>query len=409
MISCCMAAVHARAQREVHPCLRCFADVDDARNGADDVLHPCDHVSPAAWLASWRRLVKQGKVSFSTVSSSSGGKNKATSRYVLNDLNEVCEPQALSSDKDAPVGRYSAVGRFFIVLRAQPAHSAGALLLQSTEHDEATCPMCAAGPHRFSHRPLIARAMLRSSRVWEVRAVHVDPVEPAGHMLLVPDPEIGEPRAQRLTPNDCTDLVEIGRSCGRSICVAFNSLRAGAAHNHLHLVAWATGNRMYGIATAQAIPDSTRICLGSVELSALEWPAACIRLRGGSAEQCGRVVCALCAAVATHSVVVLGFSTYVFLRSDHGEESEAIPGLCLAAHHLLGHFVVESPEQFMAASGASGDAGDAVVAQCLRDTRGGARVANGSSSAQAHPQDVVEPPAALLARLFEFGGRLMFY
>ena len=131
---------------------------------------------------------------------------------------------------------------------------------------------------------------------------------------------------------------------------------------------------MYGIATAQAIPDSTRICLGSVELSALEWPAACGRLRGGSAEQCGRVVCALCAA-ATHSVVVLGFSTYVFLRSDHGEESEAIPGLCLAAHHLLGHFVVESPEQFMAASGASGDAGDAVVAQCLRDTRGGARVA----------------------------------
>ena len=58
---------------------------------------------------------------------------------------------------------------------------------------------------------------------------------PEGHFLLVP--EIALPanrRQQKLTPNDCVDLILLGRACGGELCVNFNAPRAGASQNHLH-------------------------------------------------------------------------------------------------------------------------------------------------------------------------------
>ena len=318
--------------------------------------------------------------------------------YQLSEVGDVIAPSDSSDESSA---KFADAGRYFISLRgaaAMPLH--GSLLLDGDQHESKYCPMCCSGPARLEARPLIARMQLRSSRAWEARAVDLDPLEPTGHLLLVPsdDDQPLPPRAHRLLANDFSDLVEIGRSCGRQFCVAYNSIGASAPCNHLHLVAWATARRTYGIATAQVVPDSEHFFLGgAVEASALDWPAACIRVRGGSAEQCGRVVGALCAAAGTFSVAVLGFSTYVFPRSAEAEMSSTISGLCLGAHHLLGHFVVESPEQLAAAVGAGGSDSSAIVAQCLRDTRGGGK------------GGTVEPPEAMLARLFEYGGRLMFY
>ena len=205
----------------------------------------------------------------------------------------------------------------------------------------------------------------------------------------------GEAREQRLRSHDCSDLIEIGRSAGRLLCVLYDSVRGGATHNHMHAQVLPVPNSggSLPVATARAVRSSTRLLLNnSVEASVLEWPAACIRVRGGSIEQCGRVVHELCSACGAYSIAVHGFSAYVFPRSASGETSEELGGLLLTAAHLAGLCILHESRQYKAAtaSGGNGEAlGEALIERALRGTRGSG-------------EGEIEEPHALLERIFEF-------
>ena len=77
-------------------------------------------------------------------------------------------------------------------------------------------------------------------------------------------------------------------------------------------------------------------------------------------------------------------------------DEQAAPGLLLRAPHVAGHFVVHTELQWAACTAPLDGADAAAIERSLRGTRGLGDTA-------------VEDPAALLDRLFEFGGRIMFY
>ena len=105
-------------------------------------------------------------------------------------------------------------------------------------------------------------------------------------------------------------------------------------------------------------------------------------------------------------MLVVGRHTYFFLRSPRGVDSDAMPGLRVGAAHVAGNYIVDTPAQYAAADAAT-------VEASLRATRGTPAKADNAGdlrprrmSAQEAP---VEDPAALLARMFVFGGRLVFF
>ena len=97
-------------ETDVHPCLRCFAEA----SSTDAASAECDTVSPTQFLASWRKLVKKGRIC------STGGKAKPA-KYTLDDVNEVREPPA--GDEEYAGRRFLDAGRFFVVLRELPVAS----------------------------------------------------------------------------------------------------------------------------------------------------------------------------------------------------------------------------------------------------------------------------------------------
>ena len=126
---------------------------------------------------------------------------------------------------------------------------------------------------------------------------------------------------------------------------------------------------------------------GELEAHVLDWPSACVRLvrvarangdgepTGGAAggtlaaEAMGEALDVLCNGLCpVHNVACLGEHVYVFLRSAKGEVSASVPNLKLGTPQLLGAFVVDTAEQFEAASAPG------ACASALRDTRiGGER------------------------------------
>ncbi len=319
-------------------------------------------------------------------------------------------PSSGEADAPPPADR-ARIGRYDVVMRPMRMLPQPCMLVD--EHEPALCHLCKT----HSKRPLISTAELRSGRSWEIRAVLDAPLAPDGHFLLEPvggarvrrqesprrrpprgcrgkrslepvsiiaatpppPPRMEEPARppgaptargapiQVLLSHDCQDLLEIGRAAGRGLILAFDSLGAGAAHNHLHAHALALpGGAMLPVAGAEGIAETRHVYLGGVEVPhttrpplasslthiphtrpsslalspltqptqrptpadptqaiVLDWPAACIRVRGGSSLSCGRVVGALCGAAEACSLVVAGLTAYVFPRSPLGEMSEA--------------------------------------------------------------------------------------
>ena len=101
---------------------------------------------------------------------------------------------------------------------------------------------------------------------------------------------------------------------------------------------------------------------GSVMASLLEWPASCIRLRGGTPEAIGRLLEVIVAREPCHNIAVIGRDVYCFPRSADGETSAAVPDLKIGAVQLLGLFVVDTATQFEAA------VQDGAIESTLRDT-----------------------------------------
>jgi hypothetical protein len=62
------------------------------------------------------------------------------------------------------------------------------------------------------------------------------------------------------------------------------------------------------------------------------------------------VLALLCQAAPTHNVALIGADAYFFPRSPSGEIGETVPGLKIGTTQLLGHFVVDTVEQFEAAT-----------------------------------------------------------
>jgi hypothetical protein len=344
-------------------------------------------ISMDEWLSAWRRLLAAKKGS------------------VVPQQSAPAAAAAGQDDEETGPPQFLRVGRWDVLLRVTRAPPF-AFLGDFDTHEAAVCQLC-RGPRRLSARPLIAECEMRSGRVWEVRAELIDTLEPAGHFLLLPGAMSGaggaisvEPRCQRLLSVDCADLVEIGRSAGRRLCVMFDGLCAGASHNHLHAHAFALDPAAspLPIVLASGVAATSRVLFDCVEACALHWPAACIRVRGGSSDQCGRVISAICAQADACNLVVLGFSAYVFLRSADGEQCDGLPGaLLLRAHHMVGRFIVHSDQQLAAC--AEEGVGAARIEECLRRTRG---------AAEGKATVTEEPAGELLARLFEYGGKLMF-
>ena len=227
-------------------------------------------VSVARWSAEWLELVRSG-----TISSTATLRDGREVRYGLriagsegeNEIAEFCEDLRTgdSLQLQTRVGRR---GRYLVVLRANRAlrPPAAPKLGWLPPHDEATCSFC-SGPLRLELRPMVAQALLpETGRCWDVH-FNISPMEPNGHYLLVPEIALhANRRQQRLTTDDCIDLVLIGRACAGELCVNFNAPRAGASQNHLHAHAWAI---------PEAYPIATAPVLSRVVLPGVGWRPAC--------------------------------------------------------------------------------------------------------------------------------------
>ena len=335
-------------------------------------------VDSGLWQAEWLRLVRAGAIS------STASLEGRTFRYGLRldddgSIVEFCEDG--DGTKPSLAARASTVGGYPILLRANRAlrPPAAPKLGDLVPHDEATCSMC-SGPLRLELRPMVAQAVAATGRCWDVH-FNISPMEPRGHFLLVPEiARAANRRQQKLTAEDCVDLVAIGRACASQLCVNFNAPRAGASQNHLHAHAWAMPEPypLLAAAARAALP-----LVGEVEAAILEWPASCVRLRGGTIEAAGAVVEELCAQCPVHNVCVIGGDTFVFVRSPEGEISDWVPGLKLGSIQLLGAMVVDSAAQFQAAERPG------AVEAALRDTR----------IAEALPELLERVHSRLLARI----------
>jgi hypothetical protein len=328
-------------------------------------------VSVAAWQREWQRLITRGAISATAVTPDGD-----TVRYGLRLAADGTPAEFCERADGTDVPMRNSVARiepFALVLRANRRlrPPAAPKLGELPPHDEGACSLC-TGPLRLGAREMVAQAVVDGGRCWDVH-YNISPQEPTGHFLLVP--EIARPanrRAQALLASDCVDLVAIGRACEGRLCVNYNSPNAGASQNHIHVHAWAMGGR-YGVMDAPCAP-AVRLA-GGVDACVVQWPAACVLLRGGAAVEVGRALHALLGLVRTHNVAVIGETTFVFLRDAGGEVCAAVPGLKLGSPQLLGHFVVDSEAQFAAASQPG------AMETALRGTR------------------AMEPPELLLARL----------
>jgi hypothetical protein len=329
-------------------------------------------VTVDVWLKEWSSLVTKGTISGQAVHPVTGDQV----RYGLRldgqgNPQEFCE--AISQDAGSkslllPSRSTVAENGFNVILRANRALRPPAALQLSElpPHEEEACSLC-TGPLRLAARPMVAQAVLESSRCWDVH-YNISPQEPGGHFLLVP--EIAKPenrRAQRLVAADCEDLVALGRAAAGRLCVSYNSPNAGGSQNHLHVHAWVIGERPYAITKATPA-EGTQVMLfgGKVTACVLNWPALVIRMHGGTSGQVGALLDVLCTMEPCHNVVVIGEETFLFLRRADGQVSPHMPGLKIGSTQLLGHYVVDTAEQYdTAVSG-----GAPALEASLRATRG---------------------------------------
>jgi hypothetical protein len=239
-------------------------------------------MDPRKWNEEWRRLVGSGAIAATT--EAADGRRVYYGVCLDEDTGiprEFCQDADTSKSLQLPA-RETAVGDSFrVILRATRAlrPPAAAKLGSLPPHNESECSFC-TGPLRLAAREMVAQAVLPTDRVWDVH-FNIAPMEPLGHFLLVP--EIAEPsgrRSQCLLPSDCCDIFHMARASD-TLCFNFNSPGAGASQNHLHLHAWVI-SASYGCLRAPALAGTTISLLGGVvELCVLNWPASCVRLRGG--------------------------------------------------------------------------------------------------------------------------------
>ena len=319
--------------------------------------------------ARWRALVSAGLISAS-VKQPSGiavdyglriGETGAVEEWVGDGA-----PAAVRTAIDAGAGRstvfygaYAAQLQLVRTLRPPPAAN-----LQDLPPYDASTDSFVVGPLRLQIREKLARVECGSGRAWDVYH-NVSPCDPRLHALLFPDlsDEARNWRRQALNVADCVDLCWLARAAP-DLLLGFNSLRAGASQNHVHIHAWpadfSSAGRPYAVCEAGVLADVPALVLrDEVVVALLEYPVACIRVTGRDAAAAGKALGAALGAVEAlglaHNVVAIDDEAYLFARRADGERAAELPTLKLGCSEMAGCFHVQSRHELerVAAPGAA--------------------------------------------------------
>jgi hypothetical protein len=220
------------------------------------------------------------------------------------------------------------------------------------------------GPLRLDLRPLVGCLKMSESvgddddekkniltTSWDVFH-NIGPADRRGHFLLLPSLLNKERnwRGQRLTKDDCHDLVHLASAIEPvgSMFLGYNSVGAGASQNHIHCHSWpypsidsptiddkneAQGaeaeNFIYAVNKVDEIYDFYDVDGGTVEVSYLDYPVVCIQMSSSIANlnMLGRSLAACLDAVgeAPHNIGFLNRIVHDVLEED-GEQIESETG-----------------------------------------------------------------------------------
>ena len=257
----------------------------------------------------------------------------------------------------APFTAYAAQLQLVRTLRPPPAAN-----LQDLPPYDASTDSFVVGPLRLQIREKLARVECGSGRAWDVYH-NVSPCDPRLHVLLFPDlsDEARNWRRQALNVADCVDLCWLTRAAP-DLLLGFNSLRAGASQNHVHIHAWpadfSSAGRPYAVCEAGVRADVPALVLREeVVVALLEYPVACIRVTGRDAAAAGKALGAALGALRRSASRQRWRSTRrrTGARRADGERAAELPTLKLGCSEMAGCFHCQSHEELkrVAAPGAA--------------------------------------------------------
>lgn len=239
--------------------------------------------------ARWRTLVSQGAVSAKQLLANGVeleygvrlSLDDEFQEYVLGDAEldaKLANGQGRSIVRCSP---YSAQLQLIRSLRPPPTPNLADMPPYDAEHDSLV-----TGHLRLQLRPRVAQVSVAASRrLWDVYH-NVSPCDPRGHFLVLPTID-SRPnwRRQSLTMEDCIDFVWLAMCSETSsdLLLCFNSVRAGASQNHIHLQAWPAPpiglTEPYAVQTASVRTGVQPVAEAGFEMALLDYPVAALRFR----------------------------------------------------------------------------------------------------------------------------------
>mmetsp|Transcript_8180 Transcript_8180/g.10835 ORF Transcript_8180/g.10835 Transcript_8180/m.10835 type:complete len:444 (+) Transcript_8180:76-1407(+) len=308
-------------------------------------------------LRRWKEIISDGKIK--SLSKDNNGNEISYGLRMKGDIiEEFCEDVVSGEDfllsNVGTLQKYCGDYSVFLAQNRRLRPPAAPKLSELPPHNEEKCSMC-TGPIRLEIREKVAQLkMSESERVWDCH-FNISPMTPQGHFLLVPDLEKAENRrAQRLTLEDCIDLVDMGRQLPE-MCINYNSPNAGASQNHIHLHAWVHGQDEEPYPSQQAPVDPHIAAVHSqdhsVKVFTKDYPASCIVLEGKSATQIGTVMHQILNLAnevdLAYNVAAFEGEAYIFLRLKEAEiVKEFVPDLKIGSCQILGLWAVDTEAQF---------------------------------------------------------------
>jgi hypothetical protein len=313
----------------------------------------------------WRELVEKGCITATIAATSEGGppityglRREVHGIFVEFVENSLTGENLLSSERAgapeaAAVTRLLGSQQIYLssIRRLRPP--ATARLDELPPHEPLKCSFC-SGPLSLDKREKAGLWESGSDRSWDVH-FNISPMTPQGHFLFVPSINVpANCRMQELLQSDCQDMVSAGLCFGKNWCINYNSRRAGASQNHIHIHCWRIDEKLlYAAQMANYLPGAKWTShSGEAVAHVLDYPAFCVCVEYGSSsssspsssagiEEAQAALHALTLECVVHNVAVIGRRIFFFPR---GEETaqDILPGFKIGSAQMLGLWAVDS-------------------------------------------------------------------
>ncbi|MBM3253291.1 MAG: DUF2029 domain-containing protein, partial [Candidatus Omnitrophica bacterium] len=215
-------------------------------------------------------------------------------------------------------------------------------------HDYSKCSFCSGLLSLVARKPL--GVVNLNNRIWEIH-YNISPIEPEGHFLLIPTllaPFIHtNRRAQHLNKEDLDDFMTLS-SVSDNMAFWYNSPRAGASQNHIHIQA-SIKREPCNIETKpiEWVSDVEGVRVGRV----LSYDATAVVLEG-SQEEVNQKLWPLINLLQTEKIPFniylpcAGGRVYLFIRNKEAEITEEFPDIKIGIGELVYPFMLETKEAF---------------------------------------------------------------